>query len=180
MSFGVDVLGTLTEKLKQMSNETQNHYESFIKVIELYKKEEMNEKEFFTKIVNYLITISATNFLAVRVILELKSAIDKGTSIKDATGGIASHSASTQAGFGIGGFVGTGGSVGLGPQYTTPIVQKQPPQQQEPRFKPVDIQVERSSRQQNEKTTKNCIFCGIRIPEHAKFCRKCGNSQQRK
>jgi hypothetical protein len=83
MSFGVDVLGTLTEKLKQMINESQNHYESFIKVRELYKKEEMSEKEFFDKIVNYVITISAANFLAIRVILELKSAMDKGTSMKE-------------------------------------------------------------------------------------------------
>jgi ribosomal protein L40E len=180
MSFGgVDVLGTLTEKLKQMFNESQNHYESFIKIKELYKKEEMSEREFFDKIVNYVITISAANFLAIRVILELKSAMDKGTSIKDATGGIASPSTSPQAGFGIGGFVGTGGTVGLGSQYPIPT-----PQQQEPKFKPVSIQVERPIRQIREATTttitKNCIVCGRKIPADAKFCRKCGNSQQQK
>jgi ribosomal protein L40E len=176
MSFGVDVLGTLTEKLKLIINEGQNHYESFIKVTELYKKEEMSEKEYFAKIVNYVITISAANFLAIRVILELKSAMDKGTSMKDSTGGMVSTS--PQASFGIGGFVGTGGTVGVGPRYTTPV-----PQQQEPTFKRVDIQVERPSRQIVRTTTtktKNCIICGNRIPRHAKFCRKCGNSQQQK
>ena len=30
MSFGVDTLGGLSEKLKQLVNETQEHYESFI------------------------------------------------------------------------------------------------------------------------------------------------------
>ena len=121
MSFGVDVLGTLAEKLKLIINEGQNHYESFIKVTELYKKEEMSEKEYFAKIVNYVITISAANFLAIRVILELKSAMDKGTSMKDSTGGMVSTP--PQAGFGIGGFVGTGGTVGVGPRYTTPVPQ---------------------------------------------------------
>ncbi|MDQ3970524.1 MAG: zinc ribbon domain-containing protein [Thermoproteota archaeon] len=190
-SGAVDVLGSLTEKLKQQINDTQDMYESFIDATQLYKQGKMNEKQYFAKIGDYLVSTSALDFLAIRVILEMKSAIDKGTLMKNATGGKASPSPSPspsppdssspppQAGFGIGGFVGTGGSVGGGGgEYIMPA-----PEQQEPTFKPVDIELERPSRKSSEKETttttltKNCIVCGSSIPKQAKFCSKCGNLQ---
>ena len=188
-SGAVDVLGSLTEKLKQQINDTQDKYESFIDSTQLYKQGKMNEKEYFAKIGDYLVSTSALDFLAIRVILEMKSAIDKGTLMKNATGGKASlpppppASSPPQAGFGIGGFVGTGGSVGGGGraggggEYIMPA-----PEQQEPTFKPVDIELERPSRKSSGKETtstitKNCIVCGSAIPKQAKFCSKCGNLQ---
>jgi hypothetical protein len=180
-SGAVDVLGLLTEKLKQQINDTQGHYESFIDATQLYKQGKMDEKEFFTKISDYVVSTSAMSFLAIRVILEIKSAMDKGTPMKNATGEMTSPPA-PQAGFGIGGFVGTGGTVGGGgggKEYTMPA----PPQQHEPTFKPVDIVVERPSKKSIGKETttttitKNCIVCGSAIPKQAKFCSKCGNSQ---
>src|SRR5688500_1660074 len=112
-SGGVDVLGSLTEKLKQQINDTQEKYESFIDATHVYKQGKMNEKEYFAKLADYLISTSALDFLAIRVILEIKSAIDKSTLMKNATGGMAPPPSppSPQAGFGIGGFVGTGGAV---------------------------------------------------------------------
>src|SRR5215217_7844000 len=186
-SGAVDVLGSLTEKLKQQINDTQDMYESFVDATQLYKQGKMNEKQYFAKIGDYLVSTSALDFLAIRVILEMKSAIDKGTLIKNATGGKASPSPPSssspppQAGFGIGGFVGTGGSVGGGGEgggeYIMPA-----PEQQEPTFKPVDIELERPSRKSNGKETtttitKNCIVCGSAIPKQARFCSKCGNQQ---
>ena len=181
-SGAVDVLGTLTEKLKQQINDTQDKYESFIDATHFYKQEKVNEKEYFAKIVDYLVSTSALNFLAIRVILEIKWAIDKNTLMKNATGGIASSPSpspsSPQAGFGIAGFVGTGGAVGGGGEkYVIPA-----PKQQEPTFKPEDIEPERRSSESSgkEKTTtitKNCIFCGSEIPKQAKFCSKCGKLQ---
>ena len=164
MSFGVDTLGGLSEKLKQLVNDTQNLYEGFIDANQLYKSGKINANEFFAKIGDYLVAMSALNFLAVRVIIEVKGAMDKGTSIKSPTGG--SVTPSPQAGFGIGGFVGAGGSVGpsAGGEYVLPSPQV------EPTFKPVDIEVPRRS-------TKNCIICGATIPAQAKFCNKCGHSQ---
>ena len=89
MSFGmpVDVLGTLSDKLKEMLKETQEHYSTFLNSSQLYKQRNMSENEFFDKITNYLVTVSALDFLAVRVVLELKSAMDKGTSVKEVSGG---------------------------------------------------------------------------------------------
>jgi ribosomal protein L40E len=174
MSFGVDTLGGLTEKLKRLIEDTQNLYESFIDANQLYKQGKMRDKEFFIKIGEYLVSTSALNFLAVRVILEIKNAMDKGTSIKSPTGGSASSPSAPQAGFGIGGFVGTGGTVGpaaaSGNDYTLPSPQ-------EPTFKPVDIELPRPRASSTTTTTKNCIACNASIPVHAKFCSKCGRSQ---
>ena len=63
-------------------------------------------KEYFDKIGDYLVSTSALDFLAIRVILEIKSAIDKNTLMKNATGGMVSSPSSPQAGFGIASFVG--------------------------------------------------------------------------
>ena len=174
MSFGVDTLGGLTEKLKQLINDTQNLYESFIDANQLYKQGKMGDKDFFVQMGEYLVATSALNFLAVRVILEIKNALEKGTSIKSPTGTSSSSPAAPQAGFGIGGFVGTGGTVGPagtggGNDYTLPSPQ-------EPTFKPVDIELPKP-RASSTTATKNCIACNASIPAHAKFCNKCGRSQ---
>jgi hypothetical protein len=174
MSFGVDTLGGLAEKLKQLINDTQNLYEAFIDANQLYKQGKMGDKEFFNNIGEYLISTSALNFLAVRVILEIKNAMDKGSSIKSPTGGGSSAPSAPQAGFGIGGFVGTGGTVGPpaasgGNDYSLPLPQ-------EPTFKPVDIELPKPQ-PSSTTTTKNCVACNASIPTRAKFCSKCGKSQ---
>jgi hypothetical protein len=190
-SFGVDTLGGLTEKLKQLIIDTQNQYETLIDSTQSYKQGKMKDKEYFSSIGKYLIASSAMNFLAIKVILEIKSAIDKGGSIKRSTGGIAEPqpNISSPGGFGIGGFVGGGGSVGsIGNSH----IQGSDSQQQsssliEPSLKPVDIEIEKPSHDitnssyvgslKDNKTFKNCIVCGASIPTKAKFCSKCGNSQ---
>jgi hypothetical protein len=165
MSFGVDTLGGLAEKLKQLVNDTQNLYESFLDANQLYRQGKMDEKEFFAKIGEYLVATSALNFLSARVIIEMKAAMEKGTSIKSPTGG-SSYSSPSQAGFGVGGFVGAGGTVGpAGGEYSLPSPQ-------EPTFKLVDIELPKP-----RANTKSCIVCGASIPAHAKFCSKCGRSQ---
>jgi len=170
LSFGVDTLGGLSEKLKQLSNDTQNMYEGFIDATQLYKQGKMHEKEYFARIGDYLVATSAMNFLAIRVIFEIKSAMDKGSSIKSPTGGVVTGAPPQQAGFGIGGFVNAGGSVGgqSAAGYTLPSPQM------EPTFKPVDIELPRPSK---AGSVKSCVFCGASIPQHAKFCSKCGKSQ---
>ena len=175
----VDVLGTLSDKLKQMLKETQEHYSTFLNSSQLYKQRNMSENEFFEKITHYLVTVSALDFLAVRVVLELKSAMDKGTSVKEVSGGGGAASYSHQADFGISGFVGTGGTVGGagGTGISTSELSSQPPT-----FTPVDIELPRQLQESNENLpheakNKNCIVCGVVIPVQARFCTRCGNSQ---
>ena len=165
MAFGVDTLGGLAEKLKQLVNDTQNLYESFLDANQLYKQGKIGDKEFFAKIGDYLVATSALSFLTVRVIIEMKAAMEKGTSIKSPTGG-SSYPSAPQTGFGIGGFVGAGGTVGSAAgEYSFPLPQ-------EPTFKPVDIELPKP-----RPNTKNCIVCGASIPTQAKFCSRCGRSQ---
>lgn len=82
MSFGVDTLGLLTEKLKQLVNETQDNYESFFDSTQLFKQGKMESNEYFSRMGEFLVSSSALNFLACRVILELKTALDKTGSTK--------------------------------------------------------------------------------------------------
>jgi hypothetical protein len=188
-SFGVDTLGGLTEKLKQLITDTQTQYENLLDSTQLYKQGKLNDKEYFSSIGKYLIASSAMNFLAIKVILEVKSAIDKGSSFKNPTGGIADANSGigSSGGFGIGGFVSGGGSAGgIETKHTQGNNDQQSsPSLIEPSLKPVDIEISKSSRDmtnqsyldQDKKIFKNCIVCGVSIPSKAKFCSKCGNSQ---
>jgi hypothetical protein len=175
MSFGVDALGGLSEKLKQLLNETQEHYELLVEATQLYKKGKVNEKQFFTKIAEYLVASSALNFLSARVILEMKATISKGTSIKSPTTGGPSYgpSSSGSGGFGIGGFVGGTESSPSSDRYVLPE-----PQLTEPTFKPVDMNIPRTINTSiNANKIKNCRGCGAQITSESKFCKRCGNSQ---
>src|SRR5919205_3632417 len=82
MSSAMDNLGDLIEKLRHMINDIQDQYESFIDSNQLYKQGKVNEREFFASVGNYLVAMSAMNFLAIQVILEIKSAIEKKSTNK--------------------------------------------------------------------------------------------------
>jgi hypothetical protein len=168
MPFGVDVLGTLSEKLKQLMNETQDNQRLFIDLTKLYKEEKINEKDFFSKILNYVVTVSALNFLMVRVILELRSALEKGTTIKDASGGVSSSSSPAQsAGFGISSFISSVGT--LRQEHTVSAPQNE------------DVLLSRKLEVDSRSTiapSKTCNECRTVLPILAKFCGTCGNRQE--
>ncbi len=203
MSFGVDTLGGLIEKLKQLVNDTQNNYETFFDSTQLFKQGKMDSNEYFSRMGEFLVSSSALNFLSCRVILELKSAMDKNISAKGKnerspsstipsgnsgnSSGSGSGSGSGGGGFGVSGFISTGGNVGaastpsspsssLNEGYDLPL-----PQEEAPTFKPVDIVITKQDTLNTNTNTKgakkNCIVCTALIPKQAKFCNKCGNSQ---
>lgn len=78
MSLGeVDTLNLLTEKLENLFNESQGYYESFLDTNNLYKAGKISDKEFFAKLGDYTVAYSALEFLAIKVILEIKKSLDK-------------------------------------------------------------------------------------------------------
>lgn len=205
MSFGVDTLGGLIEKMKQLVTDTQNNYESFFDSTQLFKQGKMDSNEYFSRMGEFLVSSSALNFLSCRVILELKSAMDKNAAVAKSKGehSSSSHSSSSTpssstlpsgggvsmgsagsgggGGFGVEGFISTGGNIGPSSSTTSANGGYDLPMPQEPHtFKPVDIIITKedsSSSSSRNGLKKNCIVCGALIPKQAKFCNKCGNSQ---
>jgi len=161
----------------------------------------MDSNEYFSKMGEFLVSSTALNFLSCRVILELKSAMDKNTAGKS-KGGTGSPSTSTMpssastnmggigssggGGFGVEGFISTGGILGPSSSSSTTYPSPSsndgyalPMPQEAPTFKPVDIVITKqdTSSDSSNSLKKNCIVCGALIPKQAKFCNKCGNSQ---
>ena len=145
MSFGVDTLGLLIEKLKQLVNDTQDNYESFFDSTQLFKQGKMESNEYFSRMGEFLVSSSALNFLACRVILELKTALDKTGSTKgkgersstsspstspstfpssypsgSGNGGSGSYSGGGGGGFGVDGFISAGGHAGSSSTSSSP------------------------------------------------------------
>ena len=76
MSFGeVDTLGMLFDKLQSLFDESQGYYESFLDTNNMYKKGQISDKEFFQKLGDYTVAYSALEFLAIKVIFELKKSV---------------------------------------------------------------------------------------------------------
>lgn len=77
MSLGeVDTLNLLAEKLENLFNESQGYYESFLDANNLYKNGKLTDKEFFSKLGDYTVAYSALEFLAIKVIMEMKKSLD--------------------------------------------------------------------------------------------------------
>ncbi len=80
MSFGeVDTLGMLFDKLQSLFDESQGYYESFLDTNNMYKKGMLSDKEFFQKLGDYTVAYSALEFLAIKVIFELKKSVGSGS-----------------------------------------------------------------------------------------------------
>ena len=76
MSFGeVDTLGMLYEKLESLFDESQGYYETFLDTNNMYKKGKLSDKEFFQKLGDYVVAYSALEFLAIKVLFEMKKAM---------------------------------------------------------------------------------------------------------
>src|SRR3989338_10978766 len=79
MSFGeVDTLNMLFDKLQSLFDDSQGYYESFLDTNNMYKKGLLSDKEFFQKLGDYVVAYSALEFLAIKVIFELKKSRGSG------------------------------------------------------------------------------------------------------
>ena len=175
MSFGgeVDTLNLLFDKLSNLLNDTQGYYESFLDANTMYKQGKLSDKEFFEKLGDYVVAYSALEFLAVKVISELKKSLDKmargqassamprGSSMSGIdTGPQASHvTAATLPGAGRPPSI-----ISAASAFSTPGVLPTPDQSLLPK--------------QSPSGGLTCSSCGSFVKVNSKFCTKCGNKIQ--
>ena len=176
MSLGeVDTLNLLTDKLQALFDESQGYYETFLDTNKLYKSGKISDKEFFEKLGDYIVAYSALEFLAIKVIFEMKKGIDR------VAGGAApggTQSPGLMPGMGSPGMMG-----GMG---------MQPPPRAGTSDNPVGSPPSVVSAQQGfgEAGTlpspdpsliarssggSSCTTCGSVLRPNAKFCTKCGS-----
>ncbi len=75
--LGYNTRGPLVEKLKNLLNEVQSNYESFLDAQRLFNEGEINEREFFQRMGEFVKIYASLGFLTVKVIIELDKAIVK-------------------------------------------------------------------------------------------------------
>jgi hypothetical protein len=171
MSFGdVDTLNLLFDKLQNLLNDSQGYYESFLDANTLYKQGKLSEKEFFEKLGDYVVAYSALEFLAVKVIFELKKSLDR------IAGGTAhGTTAMGSTSVGMGGF-------GMTPplQTMTPQISGRPPSiiSAAAFSAPGALPTPDPSLLPQKSTGPSCTSCGASIRPNAKFCTKCGSKLQ--
>lgn len=175
----VDTLNMLFEKLENLFNESQNYYESFLDTNNMYKKGQVSEKEFFQQLGDYVVAYSALEFLAVKVLFEIKKTLDKKSGGK-ASGG--TQSPGLMPSMGQAGMMGGGG---MNPGMTPPPAGSQenpvgrPPsvvsgESGEDTMPAPDPYVSKRPPQTGGGGSKSCTSCGADLRPNAKFCTKCG------
>ncbi|MGI0068778.1 MAG: zinc ribbon domain-containing protein [Nitrosotalea sp.] len=175
MSFGgdIDTLNLLFDKLQNLLNDTQGYYESFLDANTTYKQGKLSEKEFFEKLGDYVVAYSALEFLAVKVIFELKKSLDKA--VGSHAPGTASGTMPSGMGFGssqasqvtAATLPGAGrppSIISAASAFSTPGVLPTP----DPALLP----------QETFASNIACSSCGSPVKATAKFCTKCGNKIQ--
>lgn len=187
MSLGeVDTLNLLTEKLENLFNESQGYYESFLDTNNLYKAGKMSDKEFFAKLGDYTVAYSALEFLAIKVILELKKSLDKMAG-GQAPGGTQSPGLMPGMGPAGGGMPGAGMAAQPPPRLGTAASPVGAPPQivsagqgfgqpgTLPSPDPTLMQQAPPSSPPPAAGGSACASCGAALRANAKFCTKCGN-----
>ena len=172
MSFGgdIDTLNLLFDKLQNLLNDTQGYYESFLDANTTYKQGKLSEREFFEKLGDYVVAYSALEFLAVKVIFELKKSLDKvagsnapGTTMTGTMPsgmGFGSSQASQVTAATLPGAGRPPSIISAASAFSTPGVL--------PTADPALLPQETSS-------SIICGSCGSPVKTTAKFCTKCGN-----
>ena len=174
MSFGeVDTLNMLYEKLESLFDESQGYYETFLDTNNMYKKGQLSDKEFFQKLGDYVVAYSALEFLAIKVIFEMKKSMGSGSGNTQSpglmpgmgnpggmAGGIPPRAGTAEnpvGGAGPPGIVSAQeafGDVGTLPTPDPSLVPR---------------------RTVTQPSGNGCSSCGAELRPNAKFCTKCGS-----
>jgi hypothetical protein len=174
MSFGeVDTLSMLYEKLESLFDESQGYYETFLDTNNMYKKGQLSDKEFFQKLGDYVVAYSALEFLAIKVIFEMKKAMGSSSGNTQSpglmpgmgnpggtAGGIPPRAGTAENP--VGG-AGPPGIVSAQETFGDPGTLPSP----DPRLMPRSTATQPSG--------NGCSSCGAELRPNAKFCTKCGS-----
>jgi hypothetical protein len=169
MSLGeVDTLNLLAEKLDNLFKDSQGYYESFLDANTLFKQGKLTEKEFFEKLGDYVVAYSALEFLAVKVIFEMKKALDRA--------GAGNLGTTQSPGLmpGMGGMGGMAGRVPVMPAQTPgrpPSIISAKEAFGAPGTLPAP---DPSMMPRSAGSSNSCKNCGSELRAGAKFCTKCG------
>ncbi len=175
MSFGeVDTLNLLSDKLNALFDESQGYYESFLDANNLYKNGKLTDTQFFQKLGDYTVAYSALEFLSIKVVLELKKAIDKMAG-GAAPGG--THSPGLMPGMGSPGMMGAPppparAGTSENPVGAPPSVISAQQGFNQPGTLPTP---DPSLISRPSGSGIHCTSCGGELKANAKFCTKCGN-----
>ena len=183
MSFGeVDTLNMLFDKLDSLFDESQGYYESFLDTNNMYKQGQLSDKEFFQKLGDYVVAYSALEFLAIKVMFEMRK------SMRSSAG--KTQSPGLMPGMGNPGMMAGGaGGMGMPPRAGTaqnPVgsppgivsasesfdnVGTLPSPDPSLMSRPPSSMAATSSA---PSTSPHCTSCGAELRVGAKFCTKCG------
>ena len=176
MSFGeVDTLNMLFDKLQSLFDESQGYYESFLDTNNMYKKGQLSDKEFFQKLGDYVVAYSALEFLAIKVIFELKKSVGSGSGNTQSPG--------LMPGMGQPGMMagGMAGGMGMPPRAGTaqnPVGGPPGIVSAQEAFGDVGTLPSPDPALMPRKTAapsgNGCSSCGAELRPNAKFCTKCG------
>ena len=165
MSFGeVDTLNMLFDKLETLFDESQGYYESFLDTNNMYKQGKIGDKEFFQRLGDYVVAYSALEFLAIKVMFEIRKSLKTGSGNTQSPG--------LMPGMGQPGMVppragtadnpvgGPPGIVSAQEGFTDPGTLPSPDPSLMPR---------------QTVSNNGCSACGSPLRPNTKFCTKCGN-----
>ena len=175
MSFGeVDTLNLLSDKLNTLFDESQGYYESFLDANNQYKNGKLTDTQFFQKLGDYTVAYSALEFLSIKVVFELKKALDKMAG-GAAPGG--THSPGLMPGMGSPGMMGAPppparAGTSENPVGAPPSVISAQQGFNQPGTLPTP---DPSLISRPSGSGMHCTSCGVELRPNAKFCTKCGN-----
>ncbi len=171
MSFGeVDTLNMLFDKLESLFDESQGYYETFLDTNNMYKKGQLSDKEFFQKLGDYVVAYSALEFLAIKVIFEMKKSMGSGSGNTKSPG--------LMPGMGNPGMM--AGGMGAPPRAGTsenPVGGPPGIVSAQETFGDVGTLPSPDPSMMPRRTTSSgngCTSCGAELRSNAKFCTKCG------
>lgn len=172
MSFGeVDTLNMLFDKLDSLFQESQGYYESFLDTNNMYKQGKIGDKEFFQRLGDYVVAYSALEFLAIKVLFEVRKSLKSGSGNTQSPGLMPGMSSPGMAG-GMGMSQPPRSGTVDNPVGGPPGIVSAQQGFGEPGTLPTPDPALMPRQTTNE---NNCSSCGSPLRPNAKFCTKCGN-----